>query len=74
MDQAGYEHTHTPLSAFLTLSQIQDAAGEHCPDCGRSVYVGTNSAQDTQPHNHARTCSNYRPHPASIAAQTNPTP
>lgn len=69
-----YEHTHTPQGTFLSLSQTQDAAGDHCLDCGRSVYQGTNPSQNTQPHNHAMTCSRYAPHPASIAAQTHPKP
>ena len=64
-----YEHTHTPQGVFLSLSQIQDAAGERCPDCGRTIYRRTDPGRNTQPHHHAQTCQQYRPHPASIAAQ-----
>lgn len=58
-----YDHLHTPNGHFLYLSQTQDAEGEHCGDCGRSVYP------DTQPHNHAMDCPVYLPHPDSIAGQ-----
>lgn len=58
-----FDHTHTPAGNMVYLAQTQDAEGEHCPHCARSIYP------DTAPHNHARHCPQYRPHPGSIAAQ-----
>lgn len=64
----GHDHTHDATGHFLNLAQTQDAASDHCPDCGRSVYSDPGSGQ-TQPFHHAATCAAYRPHPHSIAAQ-----
>lgn len=54
-----YEHTHTPQGYFLHLATTQDAEGDHCPSCGRTVV---------HEFNHAFECPVYRPDPNSIAA------
>jgi hypothetical protein len=65
-----YDHTHDVNGHPIQLSQTQDAEGDHCHDCKRSLYTGNfDVLADTQPHNHAIGCSNYQPHPTSIAAQ-----
>jgi len=67
---AQHDDTHDTTGLPIQLTQTQDAEGDHCGDCGRSIYVGhVDPLQNTQPHNHALDCSSYEPHPASIAAQ-----
>ena len=52
-----YNHIHNRQGHPLSLTTTQDAAGDHCPDCGRTAE---------EPYNHAFDCPAYRPHPGSV--------
>lgn len=59
-----HHRTATGPDAVLSLGATQDAAGEQCPDCGRTL--------NPQQWFHDIRCPAYMPHPHSLAAEKLP--
>lgn len=63
---AEFDHCHDTsiLQHFMTIGAVQDAQGNNCAECGRTL-----NTRAADPWLHAFQCSSYEPHPNSIAGQ-----
>lgn len=78
---AEYDHNHAAAASHLPIEVVptQDAAGPNCPECGRTVVIRADASKGSgwasgtpngaaEAWQHTFQCSEYAPHPDSIAA------
>ncbi|WP_140416650.1 hypothetical protein [Arthrobacter globiformis] len=63
------DHYMTPRGEYIRIVPMQDALGPHCTECERTVIPRASGGTEAEPWQHAMGCSQYRPHPDSIAGQ-----
>ncbi len=67
---ADYDHTHDPLGHPIVITPLQDANGDNCTECGRTIIARHDFPKgEPETWQHETSCSLYEPHPNSIASQ-----
>jgi predicted RNA-binding Zn-ribbon protein involved in translation (DUF1610 family) len=79
---AEFDHFHAAAGSqpVIDIAPMQDDAGPNCPECGRTVIIRADASQGSgwasgtrngaaEAWQHTFQCSEYAPHPDSIAGQ-----
>lgn len=63
------DHFTDPHGRYINICPTQDALGPNCPECGRTAIPRVSGGTTPEPWQHTTACSQYQPHPLSVAGQ-----